>query len=132
MSHALKSRAPRLLGDHGGRAGRWFHASMLALRQRYENGTPFDQVTLHQAAATSALWAQVRESSADLTEAQRARQDGKGRRPNVTAIARLRKRQALAVKSYTEALRRLEELVERRPKPAFDPAAWPATGEGSR
>lgn len=111
MSHALPSGVPRMFRNHAGLAGRWFREHYTALEQRLG---PFDPVSRQYAGAAAALWVTFRQDTTALDEAERARRQGKGRRPSTSAIARLKKRQGLSWQSYDAALRRLEELAARR------------------
>jgi hypothetical protein len=64
----------------------------------------------------AALRVQLEAATRALTDAQRARRVGRGRRPNVQQIERLSRRQGLADGSYSQALARLEQLAgSRRP-----------------
>jgi len=115
MSRALRSGAPRLLGNHGGAAGKWFDTHYRALLARLG---PFDAMTRDYAGAAAALWVQFREATAAVKAAQEARANGKGRRPSTAAVERLRRRQGLSWQSYDQAVKRLEELSARRAAPA--------------
>lgn len=97
-----------MLGRHDGAAGRWYHAHYRALVRQLG---PFDDVTRTYAGAVAALFVTFRRDTEALTDAERARRDGKGRRPGVQTIARLKKRQGLSWASYDAALRRLEVLA---------------------
>jgi hypothetical protein len=114
MSRALRCGAPRLLGYHGGVTGRWFQAQYVALERRLG---PFDPILRNYAGAIAALWVTFRQDATALQDAERARRQGRGRRPSTQAISRLKKRQGLSWGSYDAALRRLEELAaQRRPQ----------------
>jgi hypothetical protein len=73
-----------------------------------------DSVTLAYAQAVVAMWWSFAQSTMELAELEAKRRAGRGRRPSVQAIERLRKRQGVAFQSYDAALRRLEELAGRR------------------
>lgn len=110
MSRRLRSGAPRLLGHHGGRRGRWFDEHYRDLARRY---APFDPMLRNYAGSLAALWVAWRESTEAVIAAQEVRQEGKGRRPSVAQIERLKRRQGLAWISYDGALKRFGELVSR-------------------
>ena len=109
MSRALRSGAPRLLGFHGGTRGRWYAGHFQALSHRLG---PFKESAVREyAGAVAVAWVGWREATEALTEAQRLRRDGKGRRPSTAQLARLQRRQGLQWQTYDQALRRLEELA---------------------
>ena len=108
MSRRLRSGGERILGRHDGARGRTFDAHFRALVLRLG---PFDRLARSYASATAALWCDFTDTEHILTDAQRQRREGKGRRPSVSQIARLQKRQGLAWQSYDGALKRLEELA---------------------
>jgi len=111
MSRALRGGLPRMYRRHTGARGRWFRLHYQALEARLG---PFDKVTSHYAGAAAVLWCEFRQDILALESAEQLRQDGKGRRPSVQSIARLKKRAALTWGSYDAALRRLEELARNR------------------
>jgi hypothetical protein len=100
-----------VMGYHGGVSGKWFHRHVMGLKERYG---PLDQAGLDYAAAVASLWVTYRQASRSLAEVQRKRDVGRGRRPNLQAVERARKRQGLAFASYDQALRHLRELTRER------------------
>ena len=119
MSRALRGGAPRMFGNHHGAAGKWYSQHYAALLKQLG---PFDGVTRAYAGAAAALWVTFKQDTQALIDAERARRQGRGRRPSTQAIARLKKRQGLSWGSYDAALRRLEVLAAQR-KPQSDPLA---------
>lgn len=128
MSRALTGRMPRMFRSHQGQRGAWFREAYRGLEARLAG--PFDAVTRQYAAGVSALWVEWRSDKLAQEEAERARQAGRGRRPSVQEIARLKKRAALSWGSYDAALRRLEELAAKRPAQSFAEAIANAGGSG--
>jgi hypothetical protein len=110
---ALSNRMPRAFASHRGVKGGWFRAQYSALEQRLG---AFDSVCREYAGAVAVLWCEFRADTLALEAAEDARHGGKGRRPSTQAIARLKKRAALSWGSYDAALRRLEELMAKRPR----------------
>jgi hypothetical protein len=80
---------------------------------------PFDGPTRAYAEAVTAMWWSFTQATMDLAELEAKRRQGRGRRPSVQAIERLRKRQGVAFQSYDAALRRLEELAATRKTPGL-------------
>jgi hypothetical protein len=111
MSRALRNGMPRMFSNHKGARGHWFREHYRALEQRL--GT-FDSVCREYAGAVAALWCEFRSDTLALEAAEKARDEGQGRRPSAQMIARLKKRAALSWGSYDAALRRLEELMAKR------------------
>lgn len=99
--------------NHKGPKGRWFREHYRALETRLGS---FDSVCRDYAGGVAALWCEYRSDVFALEVAETARQDGQGRRPSVQAIARLKKRAALSWGSYDASLRRLEDLMAKRPR----------------
>jgi hypothetical protein len=60
------------------------------------------------------MWWSFAQATMELAELEGKRRVGRGRRPSVQAIERLRKRQGVAFQSYDAALTRLEALADRR------------------
>ena len=104
---ALEEWRSTHFGRHNGARGRSFDAQYKALAKRFG---PFDQFSRQYASSVAGLFVEYRSASEVLAEAQRQRKEGKGRRPNQAAIARLQKRQGLAWESYDRSLQRLEAL----------------------
>lgn len=116
MARALRSGARRVLGNHGGARGKSFDAHYRALRARLG---PFDGVTRDYASATAAAFVAYLDAEVAVTRATRLRDGGRGRRPSVQALERLRRRQGLSWGTFDGALRRLEELAASRPRPTL-------------
>jgi hypothetical protein len=112
MSRRLRG-VPRMFRSHAGAKGRWFREHYRALDARLG---PFDSVCREYAAGTCVMLCEFKTDTLALEAAEHARRDGHGRRPSTQAIARLKKRTALSWGSYDAALRRLEELVAKRPR----------------
>jgi hypothetical protein len=72
---------------------------------------PFDAVTRAYAQAATAMWWSFAQATMELGDLEAKRRTGRGRRPSVQAVERLRKRQGVAFQSYDAALKRLEELA---------------------
>lgn len=81
---------------------------------------PFDPVTRAYADAVTAMWWSFAQATMELGELEGKRRTGRGRRPSVRTIERLRKRQGIAFQSYDAALARLEQLA--KPRKATTPA----------
>lgn len=113
MSRALSGGLPRMFSSHKGAKGHWFREHFRAIEMRLGS---FDPVCRDYAGGVAALWCEYRTDVLSLEVAETARADGHGRRPSVQAIARLKKRAALSWGSYDAALRRLEELMAKRPR----------------
>jgi hypothetical protein len=113
MSRALRNGVPRMFTNHKGAKGSWFRDHYRALEQRLG---AFDSVCREYAGAVAALWCEFRTDTLALESAEKARNEGQGRRPSTQAIARLKKRAALSWGSYDAALRRLEDLMAKRPR----------------
>lgn len=113
MSHALPSGAPRMFRNHAGARGVWFRECFRALEKRLG---PFDTdaVLRHYAGAASVLWCEFRTDTFAVERAEDERRTGRGRRPSVQAVARLKKRAALTWNSYDSAVQRLEALAAGR------------------
>lgn len=109
MSRRLRSGAPRMLGHHGGRRGRWFDEHYRNLIGRFGS---LDGVLRDYAGGLATLWIAWREATEALVVAQEARRKGKGRRPSVAQIERLKNRQGKAWDAYDSALRRFEGLAK--------------------
>ena len=101
----LKNGAPRLLGHHGDRAGRRYRAVYDTLEGDLGPFTPLQRL---EAGRVAVAYLQLEASTQALVAAQRKREHGRGRRPNVQAIERLARRQGLADGSYSTALERLK------------------------
>lgn len=112
-----------MFGSHAGARGRWYAGHYAALVAKFG---PFDPMVRQFAGSVAALWSEWRSDTVAVEEAERARRNGKGRRPSVQAVARLKKRAGLSWGSYDAALRRLEGMAADRP---FDPATWFDRGE---
>ena len=69
-------------------------------------------LTRDLAIAETELWWVFTEASQELAHVETKRRHGRGRRPNVAAIEKLRRRQGIAFQSWDAALKRLEELAE--------------------
>jgi hypothetical protein len=110
VSRPLRSGAPRMLGNHIGRSGRWYDEHFRALKSKFG---PFDPMLRSYAGSVSALYVGWRESTEAVARGQWLRQKGKGRRPSVAQIERLKRRQGLAWISYDAALRRFQEMISR-------------------
>ena len=123
MSRPLRRGVPRVFRSHAGERGHWFRSQYRALEERLG---PFDGLTRQFAASCSALYVEWRSDVRAEEEADRARREGKGRRPSAAVLARLKKRAGLSWQSYDGSLRRLEELAGR--KPAQTPLAALAAG----
>jgi hypothetical protein len=80
---------------------------------------PFDGPTRAYAEAVTAMWWSFAQATMELGELEGKRRNGRGRRPSVQAVERLRKRQGVAFQSYDAALRRLEELAGSRKAPTI-------------
>ena len=126
MSRALRSGAPRMLGDHRGASGRAYTGHFKALVDRY---APLDSLMRAQAGIAAAAFVVLVQATGRLQLATKARQAGRGRRPNAQAIARMEKRVGLAQSSHEAAVRRLEEMAAKRPR--LDLARAFAGREGS-
>lgn len=74
---------------------------------------PFDGPTRAYAQAVTAMWWSFAQATMELAELEAKRRTGRGRRPSVQAIERLRKRQGVAFQSYDAALARLEAFAGR-------------------
>ena len=111
MRRALRCGARRMYPTHGGARGRSFGAHYTGLVERFG---PFDAFLRTYASGVSALWVEFQTSTQLLEETERARAEGKGRRPSAARLSHLKKRQGLAWQTYDAAVRRLEELCSRR------------------
>lgn len=116
MSRSLRHGLPRMFRSHKGHKGHWFREHYRALETRLG---AFDPVCRDYAGGVAALWCEYRSDTFALEQAETARLEGKGRRPSNQAIARLKKRAALSWGSYDAALRRLEDLMAKRPRASF-------------
>jgi hypothetical protein len=81
------------------------------LGQRYG---PFDGLGREYAELTVELWWTARQSSRTALVEEGKRRRGKGRRPTLQQLDRRLKRQALAVGTLDQLVRRLEELASPR------------------
>ena len=120
MSRRLRSGAPRLLGHHGGRKGKWYAEHYQDLGHRFG---PFDSMLRNYAGSVAALWVAWREATEAVVQGQRLRQKGKGRRPSAAQIERMKRRQGLAWLSYDRSLERFGELVSQKGNDKQDLAA---------
>lgn len=113
MSRGLRGGAPRMLGSHGGAAGKLYNRIYGGLAEQFG---PFNEVMRFHAGATAALGVTFQQGTEALNDARRARGEGKGRRPSASLIARLEKRQGLAWQSYSAALEKLQAMASNRPR----------------
>lgn len=104
-------RMPRRFRSHLGILGTRFREHYLALEETYG---PF-VTALQKEAAADCAQAHCLKLVATRTweEAQVARENGKGRRPNARLVVQLSKRVALDTGSYTLLVNRLRELCPR-------------------
>jgi len=109
----MSGRMPRRLVNHRGLLGNQFREHYLALEETYG---PFVTV-LQKEAAADAAQAHVLKLVATRTweEAQQARANGRGRRPNARLVVALSKRIALDTGSYTLLVNRLRDLTGKQP-----------------
>ncbi len=107
--HALRRGAPRLLGVHSGTQGRAYARAYADLETDLG---PFPSRLLRfEAGRTALARVNLEAASVALARARHARETGRGRRPDVKALERLSRRQALQDMSYGQALDRLRELA---------------------
>lgn len=109
MAHRspLLGGAPRLLGSHAGAEGKAYRKCFDALAGDLGPFTPLQTL---EAGRVAAAWVALVAATRALNAAQRARRLGKGRRPSVTAVEKLARRQGLADGSYGTALDKLQAL----------------------
>ena len=107
---------PRLLGlmrhlfpDCRSAEAAHFRRECQALEKRLG---PFDDVTLQYAVGVVTFSLAFQSDSKARQRAELARTLGKGRRPTVAAIERLKRREGLSWGSYDQAMKRLEELAK--------------------
>jgi len=113
---ALKGQAPRLLGNHGGRAGKDYRRAWDTLA---EGLGPFDSRLLRFEAGRAAVaMINLEAATRALATARTARERGRGRRPSAQQLERLQRRQALQDGTCGQVLDRLRELVAHRPAPS--------------
>jgi hypothetical protein len=132
----LEGGAIRVLPDHRSRDGVEYRKYLRMLGQEY----PLVTALQRDQACTVALAKLMRDAAArDLFVAEAARRKGRGRRPNVQAIERLRKRAGLQAGDYRAALERLERLCggPRVAKPmdiaqSIRDGGWPLNGRRLR
>lgn len=117
----LKGGAPRLLGKHDGMPGRAYRRFYDALEA--ELG-PFPNGLLRfEAGRVAVCMTNLEASTRALAAARRAREQGRGRRPNAQQIERLARRQGLADLTYSQAINHLRELTARNGKAVPSPTA---------
>lgn len=110
----LGKRMPRRFLSHKGTMGAAFRTHYASLEQTYG---PFTSELIRQAAADAAQAHVVKLTAVRTWEqAQAARTNGKGRRPNTRLLIQLSKRIALESMSYQSAINRLE-AVAGKPRP---------------
>lgn len=115
----LNGVMPRRFRENRGVLGVQYRNHYLVLMAAYG---PFGSELLKQAAADAAQCHCIKLSAvAAWEDAQTARMNGKGRRPNTRLIVQLAKRVALESQSYTQAVNRLEALLKRQ-APAQKPS----------
>jgi hypothetical protein len=108
----------RMLGAPAAPDGREFGHAWRALVGEF--GLPTSRSLLRLAMMRcAARWVALAAATRVLTDARRARIEGKGRRPSQREIDRLSKRAALEDGSYEQALNQVRELAARHaPTPA--------------
>jgi hypothetical protein len=106
----LVGGAPRLLGSHGGLAGKAYRRAYDTLASEFPLTTPFLR---YEAGRVAALRVEFESAMVALADARRKRKEGRGRRPNTKLIEQLARRAGLADNSYAQALGRLQEMVAR-------------------
>jgi hypothetical protein len=111
----LARGAVRVLGDHGGAAGRLFRVAYDALAETFPLTTKLLRLEASRAAAAWGRWVGAQRV---LEAARREREQGKGRRPSARNLERLSRRVGLEDTSYAAAVDRLRELSLRNGKPA--------------
>lgn len=113
----LSAGMPRLLGNHAGHLGRVYRREWAMLAETFDlSGALARRLAGLVCVGSVALDA----STQALVAAQRARTQGRGRRPSVTELARLQKRHGLDTDSYAAALGQLQAYtpaVARPPNP---------------
>jgi hypothetical protein len=106
--HRLRAGAPRLLGRHDGRRGRWFGEGWRAVRAEFGE---LGGLARLEAGRVCVAWVQFRTATEDLEQARRQREAGRGRRPSARLLERLARRQGLADTTYAQAVEKLRALV---------------------
>jgi len=86
--------------------GKAYRRAYAALAETFQLDTALLRL---EAGRVAALRVQMETTILTLAEAQRARRDGKGRRPNLREIERLSRRAGFADGTYTLALDRLRQ-----------------------
>jgi hypothetical protein len=98
----LKAGAIRLLGSHGGVAGRAFRRAYDALAEEFDLSTRLARL---EASRVAALWVNLEASTRALEAVRLARENGRGQRPTVRDVERAARRQGLDDSSYSQARR---------------------------
>ena len=104
----LKGGAPRLLGNHGGVAGRRYRRAYDTLASEFPLTTPFLR---YEAGRVAALRVEFEAAMLALADVRRKRREGRGRRPNTKLVEQLARRAGLADNSYSQALDKLRDLA---------------------
>ncbi len=107
--HPLKGGAARLLGSHAGADGKAFRRVFDAVVARYG---PLDALARLEASRAAAAWVSYEAAQRALAAARRARERGKGRRPDARTIERLSRRAGLQEAGYAAAVARVEALAK--------------------
>jgi hypothetical protein len=107
----VRSRARGLWRNLLASDRRPLHAFLRSLEARFG---PLDVLTFEYARlASDAWWTAVQASEAALTQTAK-RRHGRGRRPTLQELDRRMKRQGLAVGTFDQLVRRVEELAGRK------------------
>src|SRR5262245_10448045 len=115
----LTGGKPRLLGHHGGWQGKAYGRAWAALEQAHTLDGPLKQLEAGRVAVRFVAWQRAVKA---LREAERARANGRGRRPSAGLLRQLVKREALEDAAYARALGRLALVAP--PKSPLNGAGW--------
>jgi hypothetical protein len=116
----LIAGAPRMLGNHQGRRGKWYREVWTALQAEFGH---LDGLRRLEAGRVALAWVQLRVATEAMEDARRRAVTGLGRRPGPRDLERLARRQGLADASYSQALAGFTERMRaqpRKPKSGMD------------
>ena len=112
---------PRVMGSHGGWAGKEYARAYVALEGAYVLDTALRR---HEAARVAMRWVRWQTAVRTLAATEQARAMGKGRRPSAGVVRQLTKREWMENEAYGRALAALGGFAARRN--GLNGAGWPA------